>query len=138
MSSARSKWIVLAGAVLLAGIVVATLIPANMQVRTGLHWQTEHFLVYFAVTTIFCLAWPRPLIVGAVLAPFALLLETLQGLTPDRTPDLPTALAAALGVLSAAALAYILTAIFRALQRRRAVQTLNRSQPHRLARDGQI
>jgi hypothetical protein len=54
------------------------------------------------VTTIFCLAWPRPLIVGFVLVLFACLLEALQGLTPDRTPDLQTALAAAAGVLSAA------------------------------------
>ena len=54
-----------------------------------------------------------------MLVPVALLLETLQGLTPDRTPDLPTAFAAAAGVLAAAALAYLLTAAFRALKRRK-------------------
>jgi hypothetical protein len=40
-----------------------------------------------------------------VLTPFACLFEALQGLTPDRQPDLRTAIAAAGGVLSAALLA---------------------------------
>jgi hypothetical protein len=38
---------------------------------------------------------------------FAALLEALQGLTPDRTPDLPTALAAASGALTAGVLAWL-------------------------------
>ena len=78
--------------------IVASLIPAGWQIRTGLHWLVEHFLVYFLVTSMFCLAWPRPFVVAGVMMPFAVLLEALQGLTPDRTPDLPTALAAAAGV----------------------------------------
>jgi hypothetical protein len=36
-----------------------------MQVRTGLHWQVEHFLVYFLATSIFCLTWPRPTLSAA-------------------------------------------------------------------------
>ena len=44
MPPARSKWIALCGAVVLIAAVVASLIPANMQIRTGLHWQVEHFL----------------------------------------------------------------------------------------------
>ena len=74
------------GAIILIAAVVASLIPANMQIRTGLHWQVEHFLVYFAATSIFCLAWPRPFIVAGVMMAFSALLEALQGLTPDRTP----------------------------------------------------
>ena len=128
MPSARSKLIAIAGALVLAAIVVATLIPANMQIRTGLHWQTEHFLIYFAATVLFCLAWPRPVIIGAVLVPFALLLETLQGLTPDRTPDLPTALAAAAGVLAATFAAYLLAALFSALRRRKSAQARHQSE----------
>ena len=54
---------------------------------------------------MFCLAWPRPFIVAGVMMAFAALLEALQGLTPDRTPDLPTALAAAAGALTAGFLA---------------------------------
>jgi VanZ family protein len=101
-----SEWIGVAGGVIiLIAAVVATLIPANMQLRTGLHWQVEHFLVYFVATNIFCLAWPRPFIVAGVMIVFSAVLEALQGLTPDRTPDLPTAFAAAAGALSAAVLA---------------------------------
>jgi hypothetical protein len=109
----------LAGAVALAVVVVATLIPANMQIRTGLHWETEHFLAYFVVTAIFCLAWPRPVLVGGVLTVLALLLETAQGLTPDRQPDLRTALAAAGGVLSAAFLALLIIAAVRTWKSRK-------------------
>ena len=123
---------------MLAAIVVATLIPVDMQIRTGLHWQTEHFLVYFVVTAIFCLAWPRPIVIGAVLVPVAFLLETLQGLTPDRTPDLPTAFAAASGVLAATLLAYLLAAAFRALKRRKAARAGGKPKPPPLARNGQI
>jgi VanZ family protein len=95
----------LAGAALLAAIVLATLMPAGWQIRLGLHWLLEHFLAYFTLTTIACLAWPRPMAVAAVLLPLALLLEAAQALTPDRTPDPVTALAAATGVALAALLA---------------------------------
>ena len=102
----RTRWIGIAGRVaLIAAIVVASLIPANMQLRTGMGWLTEHFLAYFAVTALFCLAWPRPLLVGGALMVFAGAIEALQGLTPDRVPDLPTALSGAGGALLVALLA---------------------------------
>jgi hypothetical protein len=101
MPPALSKWIVLCGAVVLIAAVVASLMPANMQIRTGLHWQVEHFLVYFLPTAIVCLAWPRPFIVAGVMIAVSALLEALQGPTPDRTPDLPRALSAAAGALTA-------------------------------------
>ena len=96
---------VASGVIILIAAVVASLIPANMQIRTGLHWQVEHFLFYFIATAIFCVAWPRPFIVAGVMIAFSALLEALQGLTPDRTPDLPTALSAAAGSLTAGVLA---------------------------------
>jgi VanZ family protein len=102
------KCSVVAGAGVIAAAVVASLIPANMQLRTGLHWQVEHFLVYFVATSIFCLAFPRPFIVAGMMMAFSALLEGLQGLTPDRTPDLPTALAAAAGAFSAGVLAKLI------------------------------
>ena len=105
MPPARSKWIAVCGAIVLIAAIVASLVPVNMQIRTGLHWQVEHFLVYCAATAIFCLAWPRPFIVAGVMAAFAAALEALQGLAPDRTPDLPTALAASAGALTAGVLA---------------------------------
>ena len=95
---------------LLAAIAVATLVPADWQIRLGLHWLVEHFLSYFAVTAIFCLAWPRPMAVAAALLPVAVLLETAQGLTPDRTADPATALSAATGVAAAALLADLILA----------------------------
>jgi hypothetical protein len=101
----RTKWIALASVILLVAIAADSLVPVDWQVRLGLHWLTEHFLAYFAVTSIICLAWPRPMAVAAWLVPFAVLLEALQGLTADRVPDLPTALFGAAGVASAALLA---------------------------------
>jgi VanZ family protein len=106
MPSSRSRLIALCGAVVLISAVVASLIPANMQIRTGLHWQVEHFLVYFVATAIFCLAW-RPFIFAGVMVAFSALIEASQGLTPDRAPDLPTALAAAAGALTAGFLAWL-------------------------------
>jgi hypothetical protein len=96
---------------LLAAIAVATLVPVDWQFRLGLHWLVEHFLAYFAVTAIFCLAWPRPMAVAAVLLPVAVLLETAQGLTADRTADPSTALGAATGVAVAALLADLVLAL---------------------------
>jgi hypothetical protein len=101
----RTKWIALAGVILLVAIAADTLVPVDWQVRLGLHWLTEHFLAYFVVTSIVCLAWPRPMAVAAWLVPCSVLLEALQGLTADRVPDLPTALFGAAGVASAALLA---------------------------------
>jgi hypothetical protein len=93
------------GLVLLTLIAVAALVPAGWQMRLGLHWLVEHFLAVFAVTLLFCLAWPRPMQVAAVLLPLAVLLEASQALTPDCTADLATALFAATGVATAALLA---------------------------------
>src|SRR3989337_3105432 len=110
---ANSKWLRLLGVVLLVTIMIATLMPAGWQVRLGLHWLVEHFLAYFAVPALFCLAWPRPMVVAAVLIPFAILLEALQGLTPDRVADFPTALFAAAGVASAALLADLVVTLWK-------------------------
>jgi hypothetical protein len=106
-----SRWIAVGGAVLLAAIAAATLVPVGWQIRLGLHWLVEHFLAYFAVTAMFCLAWRRPMAVAAVLLPVAVLLETAQGLTPDRTADAATALSAATGVAVAALLADLVIAL---------------------------
>jgi VanZ family protein len=105
------KWLVILIVVLGAAIVYAALGPAGMQVRLGLHWLAEHFLGFFALTALACLAWPKPMAVAAVLLPFALLLEGAQTLTPDRTADLATALAAATGVAAAALLADLALAV---------------------------
>jgi hypothetical protein len=99
------KWVAAAGLLLVAAIAVAALIPTGWEVRTGLHWLVEHFLVFFFVTLVFCIAWPRPALVAGVLMVLAGLFEALQGLTIDRTPDFLTAISGTAGVVSAALLA---------------------------------
>jgi len=108
---ANRKWLWLVLAILLAGITFATLGPEAWQIRLGLHYLVEHFLAYFTLTIVACLAWPRPMRVAAVLLPVAVALEVAQGLTPDRTPDPATALAAATGVAVAALLADLVLAL---------------------------
>jgi VanZ family protein len=86
-------------------LVVGALGPANWTPRTALGWQSDHVLGYFAITLLVCFAWPRPLVVGAVLMAAAFLLEGLQALTPDRTANLVAALCGAGGVVAAALVA---------------------------------
>ncbi len=105
VSASTSRLVGLAGALLLAAIAAATFVPASWQVRLGLHWLAEHFLAYFALTTLFCVASRRPMAVAAALIPLALVLEALQALTADRVADAVTGLFAAAGVASAALLA---------------------------------
>ena len=73
--------------------------PANLQLRPMVGWKTEHCLGFMMVTFIACLAWPKPLVIGPLLIATAGLLEALQGLTPDRIPDLATAVSGAGGAL---------------------------------------
>jgi hypothetical protein len=86
-------------------LVIISLGPAKWQPRTGLGWEIDHFVGYFAITWMFCLAWPRPFVVGAALMAGGALLEGLQALTPDRHPNLLAALCGAGGALAAALLA---------------------------------
>jgi hypothetical protein len=43
-SSGSSKWLAFGGAILIAAIAADSLVPVAWQVRSGLHWLTEHFL----------------------------------------------------------------------------------------------
>jgi len=116
-SAGSSKWLAFGGAILIAAIAADSLVPVAWQVRSGLHWLTEHFLVYLAATSIFCLALQRPVIVVGVAMALAALMEGLQGLTADRIPDLLTALWGVAGALAGALLATLLTKL---LERRKA------------------
>ena len=89
----------------LALLVVAALGPADWQPRTGLGYQIDHFLGYFVIKSIACLAWPRPVVVGLALMAFSALLEGLQAFTPDRLPNLVATICGAGGALVAALLA---------------------------------
>src|SRR4026209_1226384 len=100
-----SKWLAFGGAILIAAIAADSLVPVAWQVRSGLHWLAEHFLVYLAATSIFCLALQRPVFLVGVTMALAALLESLQGFTADRIPDLLTALSGVAGALAGALLA---------------------------------
>ena len=45
-------------------LVFVGLGPARWQPRSGLGWEIDHFVGYFVITLMCCLAWPRPLVVG--------------------------------------------------------------------------
>jgi VanZ family protein len=114
----RPRWLAVGGAILIAAIAADSLVPVAWQVRTGLHWLTEHFLAYFAVTFIICLAFQRPAIVAGRLMAFAAIMEALQGLTSDRIPDLPTAFCGAAGVVAGALLADLAIGLLKRRQAR--------------------
>jgi hypothetical protein len=91
-----------AALVLLAFIALG---PAAWTPRSGLGGGVDHFVGYFVFTLMFCLAWPRPLVVAGALVAYAALLEAPQAITSDRHSNLFAALYSAAGVLAAALLA---------------------------------
>ena len=99
----------------MALLVVAALGPADWAPRSGLGWQIDHFVGYFVITSIVCVGWGQPLVVGGALMAVAALLEGLQALTPDRSSNLLAALCGAGGALAAAMFAEF---VIRARRRR--------------------
>jgi VanZ family protein len=82
---------VCSGAVIIL-LVIAALGPESWTPCTPFGWQFDHFIGYFGITLLVCLAWPRPFVVGGVLMAAAFLLEGLQAFTPDRSANLEAAL----------------------------------------------
>ena len=101
------SWMKFASVAVTVLVVIAALGPAKWAPRTGLGFEFDHFLGYFVITTMFCLAWPRPFVVGGALIVGGVLLEGLQALTPDRSVNSMAALFGASGALAAALLAEI-------------------------------
>ncbi len=91
--------------------------PATWQPRSGIGWEIDHFVGYFIFTLMFCIAWPRPLVVGGALMVFAVLLEGLQAFMPDRSSYYLAAVYSAGGVLAAALLAELFIRVRRRLNR---------------------
>ena len=90
-----------------AGLVVLAFVglgPATWQPRSGLGWEIDHFAGYFVIALMFCLAWPRPLVVAGGLIVFAVALEALQAIPPDRSSNVFAALYSSAGVLAGALL----------------------------------
>jgi VanZ family protein len=100
-------------AVAIAAIAFAQLGPGDWLPRTGLGWQTEHVLAYFVVTSIVCLVWPRPFVVGPAFMAASIVLEALQVLTPNRHANFLAGLYGAGGALAAALLAELFTRAWR-------------------------
>lgn len=73
--------------------------------RTNLGFELDHFLAFFVVTTLVCVAWPRPFVVGGALMVVGMLLEALQLLTPDRSANVLGAFYSAVGALAATVVA---------------------------------
>jgi VanZ family protein len=86
-------------------LAIMALGPANWQPRTGIGWEFDHFVGYFAITIFICFAWPWPMVVGGAIMAFGALLEGLQAFTPDRSSNLMAALYGAGGALAAALVA---------------------------------
>jgi VanZ family protein len=104
-------------------LVFIALGPAKWTPRSGVGFQFDHFVGYFVFTFVFCLAWPRPLVVGGALMAFAVLLEGLQAFLPDRSPYYVAALYSAAGVLAAALLAELFIRVQRRFQSKWAENT---------------
>ena len=95
--------------------------PARWQPRSGLGWEIDHFAGYFVITSMFCIAWPRPLVVGGALMIFAVALEALQAFMPDRSSYYLAAVYSAAGVLAAALVAEIFIQAWKRFRSKRAV-----------------
>ena len=68
MAGRMHRVVIFCSLALLALLVAASLIPAKWQyLRTGLGWQSDHFLGFFVATSVVCFAWSRPLLVGPIL-----------------------------------------------------------------------
>jgi VanZ family protein len=110
-SNFRLRWIRLCGVVALALIIFAYFLPPGLEgLRTG-HWEVEHFLAYFAATSIICLGWRRPFAVAVTLVAAAALLEALQLLTPNHSANLLAVLTGAAGALTAALAAKLILTV---------------------------
>jgi VanZ family protein len=105
-------------------LVFVALGPAKWQPRSGLGWEIDHFVGYFVFTLMFCLAWPRPLVIGGALMALAVVLEGLQGFMPDRSSYFWAAVYSAAGVLAAALFAEL---FIRARKRLRADGNIGRA-----------
>ena len=99
----RLSLLQLCGVLAFALVVYASLmLPAQVErMRTG-HWFTEHFIGYFIASAIICLGWRRPFVVAGVLTVTAFVLEGLQALAPNHSPNLFSVLGGASGAWLAA------------------------------------
>ena len=95
----RFGWRLCGVLAMVALIFASLLLPSQLeQMRTG-HWEIEHFFAYLVAVPLICLGWPRPFLVASTLIPVAALLEALQCLSPDHSPNIFAALSSIAGVV---------------------------------------
>ena len=113
--NSRFGWRRVCGVLVFAVLIFASLfLPPQLEtMRTG-HWELEHFLAYLAAVPMICLGWPRPFLVAAALIPSAAVLEALQCLMPDHSPNILAALGSIGGIGVGALIAVVM---IRALER---------------------
>ena len=91
-------------------ITILSLLPRDVQVRTGASPYSEHFVAYAGTAFLFALAHPKlRLAIAAALAlsAYAGLMEALQALAPGREPGFADFAAGAAGALAGGALGAI-------------------------------
>ena len=90
----------LCGVLAVAALIFASLfLPSQLELMRTSHWEIEHFLAYLAAVPLISLGWPRPFVVASTLIPVAALLEALQCLWPDHSPNIFAALSSIAGVI---------------------------------------
>ena len=99
----RLSWLQICGVLAFAVVVYASLmLPAQVErMRTG-HWFTEHCVGYFVAGVIICLGWRRSFLAAGILTVTAFVLEGLQALAPNHSPNLLSVLGGATGAWLAA------------------------------------
>ncbi|WP_404292641.1 hypothetical protein ACD578_09795 [Microvirga sp. RSM25] len=89
-----------------------SLIPGDLQVRTGAPTLLEHFAAYFGTAMFFMLGYPRKrVLITASLMVYAGFLELGQLISPGRFASIVDATASISGVGAASALAFLISSI---------------------------
>jgi VanZ family protein len=93
-------------------VAYLSLIPGDLQVRTGAPTLLEHFAAYFGTAMFFMLGYPRKrVLITASLMVYAGFLELGQLISPGRFASIVDATASILGVGAASALAILISSI---------------------------
>jgi len=89
-----------------------SLIPGDLEVRTGAPTLLEHFAAYFGTAMFFMLGYPRKrVLITASLMVYAGFLELGQLISPGRFASIVDATASIFGVGAASALAILISSI---------------------------
>ena len=89
-----------------------SLIPGDLQVRTGAPTLLEHFAAYFGTAMFFMLGYPRKrVLITASLMVYAGFLELGQLISPGRFASIVDATASIFGVGTVSALAILISSI---------------------------